>query len=59
MIKGFQMVQNIFVSHSPHIRKHHSTQSVMLDVVIGLVPAIAASLVFFRMRAAHSFRGYL
>ncbi|OQA02696.1 MAG: Electron transport complex protein RnfD [Planctomycetes bacterium ADurb.Bin401] len=46
------MSQNLFVSHSPHIRKHHSTQSIMLDVIIGLVPAIAASLIFFRARAA-------
>ncbi|HBG28472.1 MAG: hypothetical protein A2Y10_10770 [Planctomycetes bacterium GWF2_41_51] len=46
------MSQNLFVSHSPHIRKHHSTQSIMLDVIIGLVPAIAASLIFFRTRAA-------
>ncbi|MFA5293749.1 MAG: RnfABCDGE type electron transport complex subunit D [Phycisphaerae bacterium] len=45
------MLQNIKISPSPHISKHHSTQSVMLDVIIGLVPAIIASLVFFRMRA--------
>jgi electron transport complex protein RnfD len=46
------MLQNIKVSHSPHIRKHHSTQSVMLDVVVGLLPAVAASLIFFRFKAA-------
>ena len=46
------MLQNIKVSHSPHIRKHHSTQSVMLDVIIGLLPAMAASLIFFRLKAA-------
>lgn len=45
------MLQNIKVSHSPHIKKHHSTQSVMLDVIIGLAPAIAASIIFFRARA--------
>ncbi|MHB9070990.1 MAG: RnfABCDGE type electron transport complex subunit D [Sedimentisphaerales bacterium] len=45
------MLRNIKVSHSPHIRKHHSTQSVMLDVIIGLLPAVAASIVFFRARA--------
>ena len=46
------MAENLFVSHSPHIRKHHSTRSVMLDVIIGLVPAVIASLIFFRIRAA-------
>jgi len=45
------MVQNIIVSPSPHIRKHHSTQSVMLDVIIGLVPAMTAAIIFFRLRA--------
>ncbi|MFA6177130.1 MAG: RnfABCDGE type electron transport complex subunit D [Phycisphaerae bacterium] len=45
------MLRNIKVSHSPHIRKHHSTQSVMLDVIIGLLPAVAASIVFFRAHA--------
>src|SRR4030042_1616008 len=45
------MLENIKVSHSPHIRKHHSTQSVMLDVLIALVPALIAAIIFFRMRA--------
>ncbi len=45
------MLKNIKVSHSPHIRKHHSTQSVMLDVIIALAPAMIAAVVFFRARA--------
>jgi electron transport complex protein RnfD len=45
------MAQILTVSPSPHINKHHSTQSVMLDVIIGLVPAVIASVVFFRSKA--------
>ncbi|MBN1788528.1 MAG: RnfABCDGE type electron transport complex subunit D [Sedimentisphaerales bacterium] len=45
------MLENIKVSHSPHIKKHHSTQSVMLDVIIGLVPAMVAAVIFFRLKA--------
>ncbi len=47
------MLKNIKISPSPHISKRHSTQSVMLDVIIGLVPAIAASVIFFRIRAVY------
>ncbi|MBU1261237.1 MAG: RnfABCDGE type electron transport complex subunit D [Planctomycetes bacterium] len=45
------MAQNIIVSPSPHIYKRHSTQSVMLDVIIGLVPAMIAAVIFFRTKA--------
>ena len=45
------MNQNLEISPSPHISKHHSTRSVMLDVIIALVPAIVAAGLFFRMRA--------
>ena len=46
------MLENISVSPSPHISKAHSTRSIMLDVIIGLLPAIAAAGWFFRMQAA-------
>jgi len=46
------MLENITVSPAPHISKAHSTRSIMLDVIIGLTPAMAAALWFFRVRAA-------
>lgn len=46
------MLENIKVSPGPHISKHLSTRMVMLDVIIGLAPAMAAALYFFRVRAA-------
>ena len=42
----------IFVSPGPHISKAMSTKSVMLDVLIGLLPALIAAGYFFRERAA-------
>lgn len=45
------MLSNITVSPSPHISKAHSTRSIMLDVVIALLPAIAAAALFFRLHA--------
>lgn len=45
------MLENIKVSPSPHISKHLSTRSIMIDVVIALLPAMAAACYFFRMRA--------
>jgi len=47
------MLQNIKISPSPHISKHYSTQSIMLNVIIALVPAMAASVIFFRMHAVY------
>jgi len=46
------MLKDITVSHAPHISKALSTRSVMIDVVIGLVPAMAAAVYFFRIYAA-------
>ena len=46
------MLDRITVSPAPHISKAHSTRSIMLDVIIGLVPAMAAAVVYFRLRAA-------
>ena len=45
------MLKDITVSHAPHISKALSTRSVMIDVVIGLVPAMAAAVYFFRIYA--------
>jgi electron transport complex protein RnfD len=47
------MLQNIKISPSPHISKHYSAQSIMLNVIIALVPAMIASVIFFRMRAVY------
>ena len=42
--------QDITVSFAPHIRRPVSTRRIMLDVVIGLLPAMIAAGVFFRLR---------
>lgn len=46
------MLSKITVSPGPHVSKAHSTRSVMLDVIIGLVPAMVAALFYFRHYAA-------
>ncbi|MDD5459906.1 MAG: RnfABCDGE type electron transport complex subunit D, partial [Phycisphaerae bacterium] len=45
------MNKNIIVSPAPHVGKHLSTQRIMLDVIIGLIPAMIAAGVYFRLRA--------
>ncbi|MBN2588339.1 MAG: RnfABCDGE type electron transport complex subunit D [Sedimentisphaerales bacterium] len=45
------MLTDITVSFAPHISKKHSTRSVMLDVIIGLAPAMIAAVIFFRLYA--------
>ncbi|NOR67137.1 MAG: RnfABCDGE type electron transport complex subunit D [Woeseiaceae bacterium] len=45
------MLKNITVSSAPHISKPLSTRGVMLDVIIGLAPAMAAAGYYFRMHA--------
>lgn len=45
------MPENITVSSAPHIRKPLSTRSVMIDVIIGLVPAMTAAGYYFRIYA--------
>ncbi|MHC4242383.1 MAG: RnfABCDGE type electron transport complex subunit D, partial [Planctomycetota bacterium] len=45
------MLTDIRVSCSPHISKHLSTRSVMIDVIIALVPAILAAGYYFRVHA--------
>ncbi|MBO5421470.1 MAG: RnfABCDGE type electron transport complex subunit D [Clostridia bacterium] len=41
----------LVVSASPHDRTHKTVRSIMLDVIIALVPALIASVVFFGPRA--------
>jgi len=45
------MLTDIRVSCSPHISERLSTRSVMIDVIIGLVPAMAAAGYYFRIHA--------
>jgi electron transport complex protein RnfD len=45
------MLKDISVSFSPHISKPLSTRAVMVDVIIGLAPAMAAAGYYFRLRA--------
>ena len=43
------MFSDIAVSCAPHISKGRSTRSLMLDVIIGLTPAVAAAAYYFRI----------
>ena len=45
------MLSKITVSPAPHIRQALSTRRVMGDVLIGLLPAVIAAGLFFRLRA--------
>lgn len=45
------MLGELRVSNAPHIGQPLTTRRVMLDVVIGLLPAAVVSVVFFRTRA--------
>lgn len=45
------MLRDITVSSGPHISQKLSTRSVMLDVIIGLVPAMIAAGYYFRINA--------
>jgi len=42
------MLRDLRVSCSPHISEYRSTRSVMIDVIISLVPAMAAAGYYFR-----------
>ncbi|MBA1335183.1 MAG: Electron transport complex protein RnfD [Firmicutes bacterium] len=42
---------NLVVSSSPHIRSEDTVQRIMMDVIIALLPATAASIYFFGFRA--------
>ena len=46
------MLSKITVSPAPHISQKRSTRGVMLDVIIGLAPAVVAAVWFFRVQAA-------
>ncbi len=41
----------LLVSHGPHVRSGNTTQRIMLDVIIALLPALVASVVIFGWRA--------
>ncbi len=43
--------ENYIVSASPHIRSKDTTQSIMLNVILALVPAAVASVILFGFRA--------
>ncbi len=45
------MEKVLTVSSSPHVRADHTTQSIMRDVIIALVPALVAGIYFFGIRA--------
>lgn len=45
------MEKLLSVSSSPHIKEKHSIQSIMLDVIIALIPALTASVWIFGFRA--------
>ena len=45
------MEEKLLVSPSPHLRGSDTTQKIMLDVIIALCPAAAASVVLFGWRA--------
>ncbi len=45
-------MEKLTVSSSPHFHSRRNTQNIMLDVIIGLSPAMIASVVIFGFRAA-------
>lgn len=45
------MNDKLYVSPSPHLRRGDTTQKLMLDVIIALAPAMAASWIIFGLRA--------
>ncbi|MHC4431823.1 MAG: RnfABCDGE type electron transport complex subunit D [Planctomycetota bacterium] len=45
------MLKNVTVSSAPHVSKPLSTRGVMLDVIIGLAPAMLAAGYYFRIHA--------
>ncbi len=44
-------MNDLILSASPHVHSKRTTQAIMLDVIIALVPAIIAALYFFRIKA--------
>lgn len=45
-------MEKLIVSSSPHFHGKKNTQNIMLDVIIGLCPAMIASVILFGVRAA-------
>lgn len=45
-------MSHIQVSPTPHVKTRRTTKHIMLDVLIALVPATAASIVYFGWQAA-------
>ncbi len=43
---------NLLAGSSPHLRSSENTQKIMRDVIIALLPAMIASICFFKVRAA-------
>ncbi|MDD5953279.1 MAG: RnfABCDGE type electron transport complex subunit D [Oscillospiraceae bacterium] len=46
------MKDKLIVSSSPHLRAGRTTTGIMLDVIIALMPALVASIIYFGYRAA-------
>ena len=44
-------MDKLIVSSSPHLNGKRTTQNIMLDVIIGLAPAMLASIVYFGVKA--------
>ncbi len=44
-------MEKLIVSGSPHLRSKSTTSSIMRDVIIALMPAAAASVIFFGLKA--------
>lgn len=45
-------METVIISDTPHLRKKRTTKGIMLDVLIALIPATVAGLVYFGGRAA-------
>jgi len=45
-------VNTVQISGTPHTRKHRTTRGIMIDVLIALIPATIAGIVYFGARAA-------
>ena len=43
--------KSLVVSSSPHIRTNNTTQSIMLDVIIAMIPILIAAVVQFGTRS--------
>lgn len=46
------MEYNLLAGSSPHIRSSENVQSIMRNVIIALIPAVVASIYFFKLQAA-------